>query len=190
MNLPNKLTISRILLTFVYIFFLFRSGVLSKYIALFLFITASLTDLYDGRIARKRNLITNFGKIMDPIADKILILASFIVFAKFGIIPAWMVVVVILREVIVTGIRLFVISKSIVLEAQREGKHKTVSQVVTVISILAYITLRETLIKFGAWNNSVEGASSFSIIVLMMVTVILTLYSGISFIWKNRRVLS
>ena len=176
-NLPNILTISRIILTFIYLSFLFSGSLICKYIALFVFIIASLTDLYDGRIARKRNIITNFGKIMDPIADKVLMLASFIAFVGLKIIPAWMVVIIILREFVITGLRLFAVSKNIVLEALKEGKHKTVSQFVAIISILVFLI-------------AISRGFSISITIMMWIVIILTLYSGISFLWKNRRVLS
>ncbi len=190
MNLPNKLTISRILLTFVYMFFLFKSGILSKYIALFIFIIASLTDLYDGRIARKKNLITNFGKIMDPIADKVLILASFLAFVELKIVPAWMVAIIIWRELTITSLRLFAASRSIILAAEREGKHKTVSQFIAIISILVYLILRDTFLKFGLWNISSERILSIIIYSSMVIVMVLTIYSGINFFWKNRKVIA
>jgi len=189
-NLPNILTISRIILTFIYLSFLFSGSLICKYIALFVFIIASLTDLYDGRIARKRNIITNFGKIMDPIADKVLMLASFIAFVGLKIIPAWMVVIIILREFVITGLRLFAVSKNIVLEALKEGKHKTVSQFVAIISILVFLILKDTLIGFDRWSIAISRGFSISITIMMWIVIILTLYSGISFLWKNRRVLS
>jgi len=171
-------------------FFLFNKGILSKHIALFIFLIASLTDLYDGRIARKRKLITNFGRIMDPIADKILILASFLAFVELKIIPAWMVVIVILRELIITGLRLFAASRSIVLEAQKEGKHKTVSQFIAVILILVYLILKDTLARFRIWNLHWERACSLIIFLIILIVIGLTLYSGISFLWKNRRIIA
>ncbi|MFH0839167.1 MAG: CDP-diacylglycerol--glycerol-3-phosphate 3-phosphatidyltransferase [Candidatus Omnitrophota bacterium] len=190
MNLPNKLTILRIVFTFIYMVFLFMQGVIWKYVALFIFLAAMLTDWYDGKIARERNQITNFGKLMDPIADKILILASFMAFVELKIIPAWMVVVIILRELVITGLRVFAASKSVVLEAQKEGKHKTVSQFVVVISILIYLILKGHFLKSGYQTLTFETISHAILYGMMTVTIILTLYSGISYLWKNRRVIT
>src|SRR3989338_1335633 len=111
MNLPNKLTLARIALTFIFLVFLFSKGLLFRYLSLVTFIVALLTDFYDGHIARSRNLVTDFGKLMDPIADKILVLAAFLAFVELQIIPAWMVVLVIVREFVITGMRLLAASK-------------------------------------------------------------------------------
>jgi len=106
MTLPDKLTVSRIFLTFVFMFFLFSSGVLAKTLALFTFLLASLTDFLDGFIAKGRNIGTDFGKLMDPIADKILVLAAFLAFVEMRLVPAWMVLIIILREITITGLRI------------------------------------------------------------------------------------
>jgi len=110
MNLPNKLTISRMVLTFIFMFFLFSSGLAAKSVALAVFILASLTDYYDGAIARKTGQITNLGKILDPIADKVLTLAAFLAFVQMGLVEAWMVVVIIMRELFITGVRLVAVA--------------------------------------------------------------------------------
>ena len=106
MNLPNKITLSRIGLAFVFMFFLLSPGIMAKYLALLTFAIASLTDFLDGYLARKRNLENDFGRLMDPIADKILILVAFLAFVEMKVIPGWMVVIVIFRELIITGLNL------------------------------------------------------------------------------------
>ncbi|MDD5449733.1 MAG: CDP-diacylglycerol--glycerol-3-phosphate 3-phosphatidyltransferase [Candidatus Omnitrophica bacterium] len=179
MNLPNKLTISRIVLTFLFMFLLFSQGLAAKIWALVVFFTASITDLFDGRIARKNNQITDFGKFMDPIADKILVLAAFFAFIELELVPAWMVVIIVLREFVVTGIRLLALTKNIVLPAQEGGKHKTFSQMSAIFLILIFLIMREagTGLRFQT-----------VIFVVMLITAALTLISGASFLYRNRRI--
>ncbi|HEX3988249.1 MAG TPA: CDP-diacylglycerol--glycerol-3-phosphate 3-phosphatidyltransferase, partial [Verrucomicrobiae bacterium] len=115
---------------------MFTTGPHFETIALLLFSAASLTDYFDGKIARRDNLITNFGILMDPLADKILVCSAFIAFVGRGWLPAWMVVIVVTRELAITGLRLLAASKNLVLAAERFGKHKTISQIVAIISVL------------------------------------------------------
>ncbi|MBL7069792.1 MAG: CDP-diacylglycerol--glycerol-3-phosphate 3-phosphatidyltransferase [Candidatus Omnitrophica bacterium] len=188
MNLPNKLTISRIILTFLFMFFLFSKGILMKFFALVTFLTASATDYYDGKIARERNETTDFGRFMDPIADKFLTIAAFLVFVEMGLVPAWMVALIISRELIITGLRLFASTKGRVLQAEAAGKHKTVSQITAITVILVFIFLRDAGMKlFSIWSNSLEYWFRQVIFILMIITVALTLISGLSYLWKNRR---
>ena len=105
-------------------------------VALVLFVAASITDILDGTIARKRGLITDFGKLMDPLADKILICSAFIAFIELEWMPAWMVIVIVARELAITGLRLLAASKNIVLAAEKQGKNKTITQVVAIIALL------------------------------------------------------
>jgi len=188
MNLPNKLTVLRIILTFVFICFLFSEWFFAKYFALLIFILACLTDYYDGYIARKRGLISNFGKLMDPVADKILLIAAFLAFVALKIVPLWMVFVIIFREVGITGMRLVMMSRGSVLAAENWGKYKTVSQMLTIFFILIFLVLKETLLKYSQlWNLSCEVLSRQIIFILMLITVILTLVSGFLCLWQNRR---
>ena len=187
MNLPNKLTISRIVLTFIFMFFLLSKGLFAKSLALLIFLVASLTDFYDGRIAKRRGLVTDFGKLMDPIADKVLTLAAFLGFVELKLIPAWMAVLIISRELVITSLRIMAAKKGKVLAATASGKHKTVSQMVAIFIILSFLVLREAGMSFfGIWNPTVEGWFKFAIFVLMLVTVILTLISGGLFLTKNK----
>ncbi|MBI4845401.1 MAG: CDP-diacylglycerol--glycerol-3-phosphate 3-phosphatidyltransferase [Candidatus Omnitrophica bacterium] len=187
MNLPNRLTILRIVLSFVFMFLLFFEGILAKVLALFVFAIASLTDFYDGYIARKYNLITDLGKFLDPIADKILVLAAFLAFVQMRIVPAWMVVVIILRELLITGIRIHSMTKGKVLAAARGGKHKTISQMVAICVILTVVILKELgLSVFGFWNENYDFWSGVGISVLMLVTVVFTVVSGVSYLIMNK----
>ena len=187
MNLPNKITLSRIVLAFVFMFLLFCQGITAKYWALFTFILASLTDFFDGRIARKRNLENDFGRLMDPIADKILILAAFLAFVEMKIVPAWMVIIIIFRELVITGLRLNIARRGKVLAASLAGKHKTVSQMVAIVSILIFIIIKESMQQL--WSPIWELWFRRSVFYLMLTTVILTLISGLSYLTRNKNIL-
>ena len=156
MNIPNKLTIVRIIVAFIFMGVLVSSIPLKGVMAFVLFAVACLTDFYDGKIARERNIVTNFGKLIDPLADKILISAALISFVQMpdtrvamnGIVryfvPAWMVVVIIGREFAVTGIRLLAASKGKVISAGKGGKHKIISQIVAISTILLFLGISST----------------------------------------------
>jgi CDP-diacylglycerol--glycerol-3-phosphate 3-phosphatidyltransferase len=189
MTLPDKLTVSRILLTFVFMFFLFCNGVLAKSLAFLTFLVASFTDFLDGFIARGQNISTDFGKLMDPVADKVLILAAFLAFVQLDLVPAWMVVIIVFREITITGLRVFSLTKGKVIPADIGGKQKMVSQVVSIIVILAFLIFREAGIKvFNFWTGRTEVIYKNTIFALMLVTTCLTLISGISYLIKNREV--
>ncbi|MBM3244516.1 MAG: CDP-diacylglycerol--glycerol-3-phosphate 3-phosphatidyltransferase [Candidatus Omnitrophica bacterium] len=190
MNIANKLTMLRIVLTFVFMFFLFVHGLWAKVIALAIFIFAALSDFLDGRIAQKRNLVTDFGKLMDPIADKVLVLAAFAVFVQMQLIEAWMFVLIIFREILITSLRLFALNKGKVLSAAKAGKHKTVSQMTVIFLILCFIVLKETMLTFFTWSPGWQQFFDLSIYILMLITVALTLYSGLSYLWDNRKIIA
>ncbi len=190
MNLANRLTMSRILLTFVFMFFLFCHGPWAKVISLVVFILAALSDLFDGLIAKRRNMVTDFGRFMDPIADKILVLAAFAAFVQLQLIEAWMFVIIVSREILITSLRLFALNKGKVLSAARAGKHKTVLQMTVIFTILIFIVLKEIVLKYFTWNPAWEKVFRQGIFFLMLVTVALTLYSGLSYLWENRKVIT
>ena len=146
-----------------------------------LFRSACVTDYYDGYLARKTNGVTSFGKLMDPIADKILILGAFLAFVEMEVIPAWMVMIIIARELIITGIRILALSQKKVLSAEVGGKHKTVSQMVAVISILIFLIIRDLgfTIRYAEYFN-------IGLQVLMIIVVAMTIASGISYMIKNK----
>ena len=189
MNRPNQLTLSRIILTFVFIFFISQNGLVPMAIAALVFTLASVTDFYDGYLAKKYDLHSDFGKLMDPIADKFLILAAFLAFVRMQIVDDWMVLLILGREIIVTGLRIFAVTKGKVLAAERAGKHKTVSQIVAIFSILGFIIAKEILLNFSCWSPTIEIWWRRGIFALMLVTVAFTLISGISYFWNNRKLI-
>ena len=175
MNTPNKLTILRVIMIPFFVFFLLADmGNAGKYTALVLFIAASLTDTLDGYLARKYNQVTNFGKFMDPLADKLLVCSALICLMDVGKLPSWAVIVIISREFIISGFRLVASDNGIVIAASWWGKSKTISQMVMIILMIA---------DFGGVFGTLET-------ILLYVAVILTVVSMIDYIWKNRQVLS
>jgi len=191
MNLPNKLTILRIVLAFIFIVFLFLPGLAYKIAALATFLMASATDALDGYLAKKHNQVTDFGRLMDPIADKILILSAFLAFVQMQLVPAWMVIIIIFREAAMTGLRALALTKNKVIVADRGGKHKTAFQVFAIVAILLLIIFKEAgpkLLSF--WSQRTEIAYKQAIFVLMFITMGLTLVSGISYLLKNKEIYS
>ena len=189
MNLPNKLTISRFLLTVAFLLAIFSDIRCHETLALALFVAASITDYYDGMIARRDKLITNFGILMDPLADKILVCSAFIAFIGRGWMPAWMVVIIVARELAITGLRLLAASKHVVLAAERYGKHKTISQIVAIISVLVLVSYDQ----WGVVGKAIFGFSLFGgpwvvwfTAMSKWVTVALTFVSGWLYLWRNR----
>jgi len=188
MTLPTKLSLLRIVLTFLIMALVFTPGWIAKLAALASFLLASLTDWLDGYLARRWHQASPLGALLDPIADKVLVLGTFLAFVQLALIPAWMVLVIALREFLITGVRLFAASRSLVLSAAKEGKHKTVSQMVTIIVILAALILRE--LPSGGWASGPWAAAiDWTILGCMWVTVVLTVISGTTFFWRHRKVL-
>lgn len=189
MNLPNKLTVSRFVLTVLFLIALFSHSRLGDTLALIIFIAGGLTDLFDGRIARQRKLITNFGILMDPLADKIMTCSAFIAFVERDLMPAWMVVIIVARELAITGLRLLAASKNVVLAAEGFGKHKTVTQIVAIIAILV-------LVSYPGWGRVGELVFAFPVLgkpwievftsAAIWVAVVLTFVSGVLYLWRNR----
>lgn len=189
MNLPNKLTVSRFLLTIAFVAAIYSPIPFHETIAMVLFIAAAITDYYDGMIARRDKLITNFGILMDPLVDKILVCSAFIAFVGRGWTPAWMAVIIVARELAVTGLRLLAASKSVVLSAEAMGKHKTTMQIIAIISIL----VRESYTPWGEWSRLIFGFPILGVPWVNIFTfwalwlaVILTLLSGAQYMWRNR----
>jgi CDP-diacylglycerol---glycerol-3-phosphate 3-phosphatidyltransferase len=162
-------------------------------LALVLFCIASLTDVLDGRIARSRGIITNFGTLMDPLADKILVCSAFIALVERGrlnpaapvTVEAWMAVVIVARELAITGLRMLAASKNVVLAAERFGKHKTVSQVTAIIALLVL----DAYVEWWPWlQNLFKGWGPIFAQVALYVAVILTIVSGCIYLWRNRAI--
>ena len=189
MNLPNKLTLSRFALTFAFLVAMFVEFPYSDTVALVLFVSAGITDWMDGAIARSRNLITNFGILMDPLADKILTCSAFIAFVDRHYLAAWIVVVIVARELAITGLRLLAASKHVVLAAEGWGKHKTISQITTIIAVLVGASYAEWgwvgRLIFGFPILGTPWVTSFTRL-STCVTVGLTFISGVLYLWRNR----
>ena len=189
MNLPNQLTVSRFALTGLFWVAAFAPFPGNRSWALVLFSLASLTDFLDGKIARERKLITAFGTLMDPLADKILTCSAFIAFIELRQIEAWMVAVIVGRELAITGLRLLAASKNVVLAAERLGKHKTVSQITTILATLL-------VMSYPQWGSVGEAIFAWPVLgrpwiivfaqATQWVAVALTLYSGATYLWRNR----
>ena len=204
MTLPNKLTLIRISLVPVFVAFMFFNNVYTRILALIIFIIASLTDLYDGLLARKYKCITDFGRFMDPLADKLLICSAFISFIELKelsiVASAPMVTVIISREFIITGLRSIAARKGKVIAADRAGKFKTTSQVGVIIIILLiliinawiknfwHLTANDLLLNEG-WKYCLGLILKKFPFYLMLLATILTVISGLSFIFKNRVIL-
>lgn len=171
MNLPNKLTVLRAILVPVFVFFLLNdAGSFNKWIALVIFIVASLTDMLDGKIARKNGLVTNFGKFMDPLADKLLVCSALICFIELKKMPTWMVLIIIAREFIISGFRLVAAERGIVIAASMWGKYKTAISMVMIGFVIADIQL-----------------PIFAIVtqILIWASLILTVVSLVDYVYKN-----
>lgn len=164
MNLPNRLTVLRILLAPVFVALILSPGLPLHYFwALLVFAVASITDRLDGKIARERNLITNFGKFLDPLADKILVIFALACFVSLGLANIWCLLIVVAREFMVTFIRLLAVENGVVLAANNWGKTKTVSQIVAIVFILVFQSLFEILTAGGAtFVVAGSGIGSFS----------------------------
>ncbi len=191
MNLPNKLTLSRFVLTVGFMVVMFSRVRLHETIALLLFSAAGISDFLDGQIARRRKLITNFGILMDPLADKIMVCSAFIAFVDLKWIPSWMVVIIVARELAITGLRLLAASKNLVLAAEGFGKHKTISQIVAILAILVEHSYRD----WGGFGTAIFGLHivldrpwvEWFTEVSKWVAVGLTFVSGWIYLWKNRQ---
>lgn len=177
MNLPNKLTIARIVVIPFFLVFLLGGwnwgG--NAYMAAGIFALASLTDLLDGKIARKNNQVTNFGKFMDPLADKLLVCSALIAFVETGVLPAWMVIVIIARDFIISGFRLVASDAGVVIAASMWGKVKTTVQMIMIFLLILQLD--------WPYMDLVEG-------IFVYVSLALTVISLIDYLYKNRSVLT
>ena len=176
MNLPNKLTTLRVIMIPFFVFFLlWQNGENRTFrmIALALFIIASLTDLLDGKIARKYNLVTNFGKFMDPLADKILVCSALICLIELNALPAWLVIIIISREFIISGFRLIASDNGLVIAASYWGKFKTTFQMVSVVLLILDIP-----------------ALAFVTTICVWIALLLTIVSLVDYIYKNHKILT
>ena len=176
MNTPNKLTIARMIIVPFLVIFLLTGwgGEANRYISLTLFVVASVTDWFDGYLARKNNLVTNFGKFMDPLADKLVVCSAMICMIELNRLPAWFVIIIIGREFIISGFRLIAAENGIVIAANYWGKFKTASQMIMIILLILHFDgIFVTLEQLFIW-----------------LSLALTIISLITYIWQNKSVLS
>ena len=176
MNTPNKLTVGRMIMVPFLVLFLLTGwgGEANRYISVAIFVIASVTDWFDGYLARKNHLVTNFGKFMDPLADKLLVCSAMICLIELDRLPAWIFIVIIAREFIISGFRLIAAENGIVIAANYWGKFKTVSQMIMIILLLLDLG--------GAFDILGE--------IFIWLSLALTVISLITYIWQNRSVLS
>lgn len=176
MNTPNKLTVGRmILVPFLVVFMLTGwGGEWNRYISAVIFIVASVTDWFDGYLARKNHLVTNFGKFMDPLADKLLVCSALICFIELGKLPVWIVIIIIAREFIISGFRLIAAENGVVIAANYWGKFKTVSQMVMIILLIL----------------DFDGAFDVIETIFVWLSLALTVISLLTYIIQNRKILS
>ncbi|WP_313529679.1 CDP-diacylglycerol--glycerol-3-phosphate 3-phosphatidyltransferase [Anaerotignum sp.] len=175
MNLPNKLTILRVILIPVFLLVLFLAPVpTNRYVAVAIFVVASLTDFLDGYLARRWNLVSNFGKFMDPLADKLLVMAALVSMVELGDLPSWVVIIILAREFAITGFRTLAMEANIVMAASWWGKVKTTVQMIMIIVVLLELPF--------AFMGAVET-------ILVALAVFFTIVSGVDYIVKNRQVL-
>ncbi len=186
MNLPNILTMSRFVLAVIFVALLGQNSLGTMILAAAVFAIAAVTDFLDGYFAKKRGLMSDFGKIMDPIADKFLILAAFFVFVQMGVVQGWMVLLIFIREVVVTASRVLRLRRGQVIAAERAGKIKTVFQIICVGVTLLFLILEKSSFA-QSWSVSVENGWVVFINFLMFVTVLLTVNSGVSYFLNFRK---
>ncbi|MEY2482048.1 MAG: CDP-diacylglycerol---glycerol-3-phosphate 3-phosphatidyltransferase [Verrucomicrobiota bacterium] len=189
MNWANRLTISRLILTVLFVATLNWDWPYARTAALIIFLVAGVTDFVDGEIARRYGEVTNFGKLMDPLVDKIMMAAAFISLVPLKAIPAWAATTMVARDFLITGLRLMASARGQVLPAERLGKHKTSWQITTVVFFLVLLSLRE--LRYGdaengwwfrAWN---QGGP-----LLVWIAVAFTVYSGLRYAWRHRDVIA
>lgn len=198
MNLPNKLTVARCIMTAFFVALFSFDHVVSFAIGYIVFVTAAITDYYDGKIARERNLVTNFGKLLDPVADKVLVVSAFVML--LGIpdmgVPPWCVVMILAREFLVTGARALAAADGMVIAANKQGKTKTLLQMIYVCTFLFFAVVLQGLTQYPSvvanlpggvepWIRGIGIASEWSIVIVAAYTV----YSGIVFARENWKVL-
>jgi CDP-diacylglycerol--glycerol-3-phosphate 3-phosphatidyltransferase len=187
MSLPNRLTVLRIILTPLFVLALFFENLYLKYLSLFIFILASLTDWYDGYFARKYNTVTVTGKYLDPLADKLLISTAFGVFTFFGYVQLWMFVVIASRDILITALRSYAISKGESFATSAWAKWKTFSQMVAIYFIFIWIIATSTFSQEKVAPLILSKIESWDVLgKLMLFVTLFTLATGVSYLYENR----
>lgn len=200
MTLPNKLSVSRIVIIPFFLVALLVGGAdapaswtiaVMRLVALLLVIAAAITDWLDGKLARQMNAHSNLGKLLDPLADKLLVASAFVAFVELKLFPSWLIIIILCREFLVTGLRTLAASEGRIIAADRWGKHKTGWQLATIITTLVYLTVRESLRAAGLWSDVTllgyngDQISLLVLNVLLIIAVALTLISGTFYLARN-----
>lgn len=192
MNTPNKLTVIRVILIPVFMALYLIEGMGTLTLAFLVFLAAAITDHYDGKLARENNQVTTFGKLMDPIADKLLIFGALLCFMQRGTghINSWIIMVILLREFLVTGVRMLAMGENNVIAASIWGKAKTVSQFVLVIAVMVFefITMCFEFMPFS--TEIIAYIMDILTYIMVAVSVILTIFSGFDYVWKNKSIIT
>jgi CDP-diacylglycerol--glycerol-3-phosphate 3-phosphatidyltransferase len=204
-NIANKLTLVRIALIPFFVGLVLMENVTSdlqtifitRTLATVIFVVAAVTDMLDGYLARRYNLITNFGKLMDPLADKLLTMSAFVAFVEINsldkrpIFPAWAIIVILGREFLVTGLRALALERGRVIQADHLGKHKTIMQLVGIVIVLVGLSLYDFLRwQFPNAAGICAQYLRYLFNIILVLIVVLTLASGLQYLWKNRDLLS
>jgi len=188
LNWPNLLTIFRILSAPVFLAFLLSDSPLNHTIALVIFVTAIFTDLLDGYLARRLDCVTDFGKVMDPLADKVIVVTALISFASLGAVPLWMVLSIVARELVITGFRAIAGARGIYIYPTTLAKWKTAFQMAAIAGILVHSVAAHWLGR--EWPGELDPVVDGAIVVILWIAVILTLVTGVWYLWKNRQVVA
>ena len=188
MNWANRLTLGRLALTVFFVWSLSSAWAYARTTALVIFVLAGISDYFDGAIARRYGIVTKFGKLMDPLVDKVMMAAAFICLVPLGAVPAWVATIVVARDFLITGLRLLASSDGVVLPAERLGKHKTSWQIATVVFFLLLLAAHELGLAQteSAWWSS---AWRYGGNTLLWITIGLTIYSGLGYLWRHRGLL-
>jgi CDP-diacylglycerol--glycerol-3-phosphate 3-phosphatidyltransferase len=184
MNWANRLTVGRLVISLIFVAALSTNWRWGHCLGFTLFVLGGVTDYFDGEIARRYGMITDFGKLMDPLVDKIMIASGFICLVPLHVFPAWVAVVVVSREFLITGLRLVALSSGQVLAAESIGKHKTAWQIGTILFFLALLALEE--LNSGASPAWLPQTWDYGRLILIPIVLGVTLYSGFGYLWRNR----
>ncbi len=200
-KLPNRITMFRMLIVIVFIPSLLASNVVFNYIALFLFAIAGISDWLDGYIARKYNIVSDFGKVMDPLADKILVVSTLLCFVQLGVVPAWMVVIIIGREFMISGIRMMAAQGGKIIMASNLGKLKTVVEMTAITTVLLLKVIQDTIeyynetqtweqifMRLGNWGDILVQFAYGAPYWLMFAATVMSLVSGLDYFFRNKKI--
>ena len=200
-KLPNRITMFRMLIIILFIPSLLAENIVFNYVALFLFAIAAISDWVDGYLARKWKIVSNFGKVMDPLADKILVVSTLLCFVQLGVVPAWMVVIIIGREFMISGIRMMAAQGGNIIQASNLGKLKTVVEMTAITTVLLLKVIQDTIeyynekqsweqiiMRLGSWGDTLVQFTYGAPYWLMFAAAAMSLISGLDYFFKNKSI--